>query len=130
MPSISPVVPSTLLPSEPSGGQVTALEEYNPCNTSTGDPYDVCKNYVNHRPGNDSIYPMRWGHSGFGFRHIRDAHGFGPVTDDRIQDTIDNGNYESQTRTSYRITNHSYGCNFRVILETLSAKGVITAFCE
>jgi hypothetical protein len=51
MPSISPVVPSTLLPFEPSGGQVTALEEYNPCNTSTGDPYDVCKNYVNHRPG-------------------------------------------------------------------------------
>jgi hypothetical protein len=60
MPSILPVVPSTLLPSEPSGGQVTALEEYNPCNTSTGDPYDVCKNYVNQRPDNDSIYPMRW----------------------------------------------------------------------
>ena len=73
---------------------------------------------------------MRWGHSGFGFRHIRDAHGFGPVTEDRIQDTIDNGNYESQTRTSYRNHESPYGCNFRVILETLAAKGVITAFCE
>jgi hypothetical protein len=121
--------PSTQSPSTPStttpDASPLAVADYVPCTSSTfpGDPWAICKHY-----GLLNQITLRWGDANFGYRHIRDKRGFGPTTDDRIYDTTTSGTIEVQgTARVYR--KDSYGCPYKVVYETASTQGIITAYC-
>jgi hypothetical protein len=105
-------------------GQALAAA-YVPCRQSTypGDPWSICKDF-----GLFVSLVMRWGDATWGYRHIRDSHGYGPTTDNRIFDTLFSGSIEVQgTARVYR--KNSYGCPYKVVYETAGPQGVITAYC-
>jgi hypothetical protein len=116
--------PSVSRPNVAPTGQALAAV-YVPCRQSTypGDPWSICKNF-----GSLGGWVMRWGDANWGYRHIRDSHGYGPTTDDRISDTLVSGSIEVQgTARVYR--KNSYGCPYKVVYETAGPQGVITAYC-
>ncbi len=121
-------IPSSTAPSvtsPPAAAPLAAATDFVPCNASTfpGDDWAICKHY-----GLLNQITLRWGNANFGYRHIRDQRGFGPTTDNRIYDTTTAGEIEIQG-TARVFRKDSYGCPFKVVYETSSTQGIITAYC-
>jgi hypothetical protein len=108
-----------------SAAGLASAATYNPCSKGSGSGWTVCKSY-----GFFGNWTMRWGSSTWGYIHIRDNHGFTQQFDQQIEDTIDFGKITVEGTTRVVNWGPDYNCkHFRVVYQTTSDQGIITAYC-